>query len=328
LRSAPRVKAFKASTVSPYGREWLSRSDKATVLHVFKKSCNLVNSNGQLVSLVTSELGPGPFSVVLFQDEALKGRGGVSDWVRDDLEARIQDGKILLGTVVFDVNTADVWDPKPDWAKIHAHRDWLMTNQSRLLKLLLEEVSRDSLIQIIGDLLPGKNQAFPSSQSSGDLHHEFHNAVIEPARWVLEGIAYKQPSLLERGLFNLLGLGGGLTPAGDDFILGVIFALRILFGSSQAKQTMLPVRQLAEKRTNRLSSAYLRAAVEGEASFPWHVFFEAILSEDTAALFSATRSLINQGQTSGSDSLIGLISMVAHGSCFWVNGKSRFGKIN
>jgi len=310
LISVMNAGALKVRTISPFAQEWFSHTDKAQILQVFKKSCNFVNVQKELLSLVMTEVGPGPFSVVVLHDDTLKRGGGFSDWVKVNHRVRIEGGSMLLGKVVVDVNNAEVWDPKPDWGNVHDHRNWILAKVPELITFLHEQAPPDSLFQIAGDLVDGKNIHLQRLRISMDIRNKFNTAAIEPARFLLTGIATQQPSLWEPGLFGLLGLGGGLTPAGDDFILGVIFAMWIMLPFPQAKDIFFSVHQLAEHRTNQLSAAYLQAAVNGEASYPWHSVFEAIISEKPNALYGAVRSILDFGQTSGSDALTGFVSMM------------------
>ena len=69
---------MKVSTISPFVYEWFSHTDSAKILHVFRQSCNFINTDEELISLVTSDVGPGPFSAVLIHDDPMEGRGDFS----------------------------------------------------------------------------------------------------------------------------------------------------------------------------------------------------------------------------------------------------------
>ncbi len=67
---------------------------------------------------------------------------------------------------------------------------------------------------------------------------------------------------------DLVGLGPGLTPAGDDLLVGCLFALHAL------RHPRLPHAAACvlehAPRTTRVSAAWLRAAAAGEAPAAWH----------------------------------------------------------
>jgi hypothetical protein len=113
----------------------------------------------------------------------------------------------------------------------------------------------------------------------------------------------------------LAGLGGGLTPAGDDFICGALFAgWAGLLPLSQRERgpggegELSSIANSAASRTTTLSAAYLRAAARGECMALWHSLFEALRSSDASALPSVVESLLAVGHTSGADALAGFIA--------------------
>ena len=51
--------------LTPRAREWIRNGRKARVLHVFERSCNLIDERDEVQSLVTADLDVGPFSMLL-----------------------------------------------------------------------------------------------------------------------------------------------------------------------------------------------------------------------------------------------------------------------
>jgi hypothetical protein len=163
------------------------------------------------------------------------------------------------------------------------------------------------MFQIVEELMDGTNNPLRPV----NIETNFHFAAIEPAQVLLRGIVNRDPYLLERGLSGLLGLGSGLTPAGDDFILGVLLAVWLLALPQPTDDLLISLRQLTQDRTHPLSAAYLRAAADGETIYPWHMFFQGVLTEDFNTLCSAVNTILSHGETSGSDALTGFVSMLS-----------------
>jgi len=106
----------------------------------------------------------------------------------------------------------------------------------------------------------------------------------------------------------LAGLGGGLTPAGDDFILGALLAAWAgLYGPS-APALAAGVAKAAAAATTTLSAAYVRAAARGECSAYWHRLFAALLQPQTGEAPAALAALLAVGHTSGADALAGFLA--------------------
>jgi Protein of unknown function (DUF2877) len=103
---------------------------------------------------------------------------------------------------------------------------------------------------------------------------------------------------------SLIGLGPGLTPAGDDFVGGAMIALRA-FGND-ARRVALADRiaawalPLAQARTSRISRAHLECAAAGEGHEALHAFLDGFGAEDLARLARI-------GHSSGLDAAAGAL---------------------
>jgi hypothetical protein len=71
---------------------------------------------------------------------------------------------------------------------------------------------------------------------------------------------------------QLAGLGQGLTPAGDDFIMGVVLAAWIIHPREVASVLAEEITKIAVPLTTSLSASWLRSAGRGEAGILWHNF--------------------------------------------------------
>jgi hypothetical protein len=101
---------------------------------------------------------------------------------------------------------------------------------------------------------------------------------------------------------SLLGLGPGLTPAGDDCLVGWLAGAWTsgVEGRGLVEAVRLELVAAAAERTGPLSRAFLAAAVEGEAAEPLRDF---ALAPDDACL----TGLLALGATSGADLLAGYL---------------------
>jgi len=90
---------------------------------------------------------------------------------------------------------------------------------------------------------------------------------------------------LTEALGGLIGLGPGLTPSGDDFLAGVLAALRGLGRREQAGALWGLTEPLALERTHPISVSHLRAAAQGGLCESLHGVLRALLgSRDWPAL--------------------------------------------
>jgi hypothetical protein len=103
---------------------------------------------------------------------------------------------------------------------------------------------------------------------------------------------------------ELAGLGEGLTPAGDDYLVGALHALWAVRGEG-AREFALEVAGVAAPRTTSLSGAWLEAAARGEAAPAWRHLCEALASGDETAVKRAIENVLSMGHTSGAAALAG-----------------------
>ncbi len=105
---------------------------------------------------------------------------------------------------------------------------------------------------------------------------------------------------------DLLGCGDGLTPAGDDFLLGAVMALHFLTIEPHASLLAESIVNKAPGRTNAISLAHLHAACEGQANELLMNFFSACIGSDEPELKACIEQLSNFGHSSGRYTLSGV----------------------
>ena len=117
-------------------------------------------------------------------------------------------------------------------------------------------------------------------------------------------------------LRELVGLGEGLTPSGDDFIGGMLFAQwhfhQAYPGSVEWNQIAIDdLIDYARARTNGISHAILRDHAHGQSIEPMHDLIVALLQgEPINEIMSHIERLLAIGNTSGQEMLAGLSSMM------------------
>jgi uncharacterized protein DUF2877 len=153
-----------------------------------------------------------------------------------------------------------------------------------------------------GALLTGAPLPFPLNHAARDA-----TALVAACG---AGDAGAAATLGER----LLGLGPGLTPAGDDLVGGAFFARRVLadvgaVDPASWRQAVAVLHACARERTHRISAALLGDLLDGAAYAPLHDLAAALAAGDTttAALAAATR-LLAIGHSSGWDILTGFLT--------------------
>jgi hypothetical protein len=118
--------------------------------------------------------------------------------------------------------------------------------------------------------------------------------------WLETGARGPAPGDLD----GLIGLGPGLTPAGDDLVGGALVALHALRRHACAARLGAWATQVARRNTNRISREHLACAAAGEGGAALHALLNAVLrgQPDLAPELAAIDAV---GHTSGWDAAAG-----------------------
>jgi Protein of unknown function (DUF2877) len=114
-------------------------------------------------------------------------------------------------------------------------------------------------------------------------------------------------------LTGLIGFGYGLTPGGDDFLVGFLAGLRIMVGNNKERKEYLSslgkmVIRLSN-RTNDISRTYLFHAVRGQVSSRLATLAHAISGGmNSVDILQATESAMQVGHSSGVEMVNGLLT--------------------
>ena len=104
---------------------------------------------------------------------------------------------------------------------------------------------------------------------------------------------------------DLIGLGPGLTPAGDDLVAGALVAARATGDPRQAAWRAATLRALDAGRTTAVSRALLHHACDGYATLELAGFLHAVCSGRDAS--TAAARLVAVGHTSGLALMLGAL---------------------
>jgi hypothetical protein len=261
---------LSALSIAPVARDWLRSSGRPRWLHVFDNVCNLVNEHGEVLSIVSHAVGEGPFTLVVEPADLL-----FPDFLNIESQITLAPDRIILGNIVIKVRGAKSWSPRIDWHMLHVHKDKILNElSSSTVTYRSTSIPQPLLFSLFASI----------------------SAVDIPSAL----IAARQ----------LAGLGEGLTPAGDDVLLGALLAARIVHPPHIAAVLADAVAGAAAPLTTSLSAAWLRAAAKGETGIVWHRLFAALISADRTAVQDAMGRLAALGHTSGVDSLSGFLGLL------------------
>jgi len=134
------------------------------------------------------------------------------------------------------------------------------------------------------------------------------NSVATHAQPALEALDHWLVGhALEREAEALVGLGPGFTPSGDDFLGGMLVALRACARATQAQSLWRWLEPRLAGRTSAISAAHLAAAAQGEAHEALHACLQALFGN--GGWDEALGRLDGVGHFSGWDALAGAVAV-------------------
>lgn len=285
--------ALIALSLTPAAQHWLTATTSARVLNSFDRACNLVNQDNDVLTLVTSERGLTPFAVVVAATQRDPFQAVVVE-----SEVRVAAERIQIGGLEIELKTVTLWDPSPDWPMLQRMFAHNPDRVGELAALVLEIATPAGLLDLY------RLRQLDRTKSD----RIFLARALIGAGEVVGGLKRGDDDLAGQGAKQLAGLGNGLTPAGDDFLVGVALAVWAgLYGNGQAER-LTQLIETACPLTTLLSAAYLRSAAKGDCIAPWHTLFAALLLSDAEVTRMAAKSLMLVGHSSGADGLAGFLA--------------------
>lgn len=281
---------YEGRLIAPAALSWLQTTVEARMLSVFNHSCTLTREDGELLSIVTREIGPGPFTLVI---EPGREHSATSlhpfSGVRIDRSVNLRNGVIVVDRLKINTGLAELWNPRPNWANLNANS---FIKSSSVLKNFLEIHGPSGSLAA---LITGKNL------------NRTQQKIAEVWSILAEPLSRLDLSNSHHLVGQIAGLGGGLTPAGDDFLMGVLMALWCVIPEREAQSVAHDIARATIGRTTMLSTAWLEAAHRGEVAQYWHHFFVALENVNRVDINNRCLRIISVGHTSGADALAGFI---------------------
>jgi hypothetical protein len=239
------------------------------IIAVHRRSCTLETLAGALITLADPACGNGPQTVLARQAGWLAGE---RFWPAGASGLRFEHGPAL------DWRRAAVWaasDIAPGGPPVFRH-------SAALLRVLAQGQIQTGMLPVLLKTPP----VSPQQQALADRAAPLLAALPDPA-------AARQ----------LIGLGPGLTPAGDDLLVGLLLVL--YYVNHSALKPLRPI--MAQAATTRLSRAMLGWAAQGEAGEHVLLLLRDLFSLPEPQAFARLPQVLAHGATSGADLIAGIV---------------------
>ena len=139
----------------------------------------------------------------------------------------------------------------------------------------------------------------------------WRGAVLRRATVFQDALRIGRLDAIQTASIQLVGLGEGSTPAGDDYLVGALHALSLGGSSGRGGSLLASLAGIGDGRTATASAAWLTAAARGEASPVWRALLDAWAAGEERAVRICVRAVRGTGHTSGAFSLRGFLDTLS-----------------
>lgn len=276
---------YPAKSLGRRAQESLKYTGNASVLGVTSKGIFLQNLKSQVIFL-TDENYHGPITV------NLRCRLDFSEIFTIGDECRISVDRLVFSNCQILISwDTPVWTPP----QIKFPRSGLISSIYRgreLVKALLGRYENGLFLRFLEKI----------AEESADMDEE-------KIRDLLPGKACK--GRLTDCLLSLVGMGRGLTPAGDDFLCGFLLTGYYLTLAIPSFRNFVFLSDIiaaeAQKKTTSLSASLITCALHGDGD---ERLFPALLwiAQGEIDIATACDALLSYGSSSGIDAMAGMLS--------------------
>jgi hypothetical protein len=276
-----------------------------TVHSVFHQACNLWLEPGELLTLLPSQKGNAPHGIRLDTSSHFV----FLHALRVGQSVACRGGILRVDGADFSVDLRPARPWHFDLKELHI--DLCQPTQAQSWVVAWSELNmhyhKGGISQNLGTFF--LSEVRPAMPAVSDI--------------LLQQGAYTIPSLLQAtcrlrlrdviiSVKSLIGLGHGLTPSGDDFLVGYIAGLWCTTRANPSRMRFLTAlgSELSEvsQNTNKISCTYLRSAAKGHVSEPIAKLAQQLnQANDMSNLKATTQTALQVGYTSGRDGVLGLL---------------------
>ena len=271
------------------------RTVDGIVHSVFDHACNIQLDKNNLITLISSKLPNYPSAIKLdiAEDQNLYSIGfkiGMKSVINKE------EIKVPEACIAIKLTGAGIWDSSPLFVKSAISEEILEKNIENLRKLTLEY---------------GKTEGLASILAEKSLNNNYKDFVINSIKKLENGIKHFDCKTVTEASDQLIGFGPGLTPAADDFLLGVMASLYYIgnyFCNSLGilQEIAGSVVSNLQGRTTLVSEIMLRNSSQARFCEPVKDLMLALVSK--TSVHEESINLLDIGETSGSDIISGIVT--------------------
>ena len=215
------------------------------------------------------------------------------------LRAALRGGILRFGSfpLTIDIRSSSIWFCRLPEFHVNMNTSYAQTAFSTAWALLNDEQQVRRAEIVANNLI---------SEGMGSL---LSRRMQQPVKCLIDAAAELNGRKALEAAERIIGLGPGVTPSGDDILIGFLAGLWCMTGQTQKQFSFIhsfgdALMKIA-KQTNEISRTYLAHATRGQFSSSLTDLAEAFANGGDVA--KAVRAAMNVGHSSGMDSVTGFL---------------------
>lgn len=287
---------IKPSVIGKIAAQQLASSSEFSIRGITSKGIFTYLNNESIVFL-SRETFKGPLVVNLsWTDPALEkinlessGKINNSGYLFNNLDLQIDCGHVKIWSA------AALWPPTSPNLKLPTEETLINFCQT------LQAKSENELISNVIRLM---NPSLPSPAPLDPL-------IADKIQQFTTGFREMDINSIDQVAHYFAGRGRGLTPSGDDFLLGIVYGLFLMQHKLKLKQLQItePIVNTVKRRSTLISANLVACASLGEVDERLGTAFQKLLNAPDE-LDGAVNGLLNWGSSSGMDTAAGMVLLL------------------
>lgn len=253
---------------------------------------NFIDTQGNLFSIVKKDICNGPFNIVVNNTNFNE----IKRCIAKECEIFKKNYKIIFESrLKLSVNDkTELWSPVMD-VHFRQESELLLIEAINYFKTMSAGKGISNFLRMLD------NQSIIET----GINYKITKIIYDSFSMLLHN--YKNNRNYLKNIGNIIGLGQGLTPAGDDFICGAVIGFYYFYETSEFSPMLNAIQDICEKKTNKLSANYIKSACKSLVNEKTKKFLNS-LTYQSQTLFLDIKSVLDTGETSGIDFLTGFFA--------------------
>ena len=289
----------------------LNNNATGTIISVYKKAVNVLNKfydGNRLITFIDSKSENIPLGITL---DLLKNKNFLDLGFRKDMKVYMAKECIMIpkNEIVINLKNSNLWSSNR--RMIYLNSRIIIKNIEIVNKILLKDNFDYGIIPLINY----QNLILDFSKNVKIKENILCRKVYSILRRLLFEIQNGNSYSIKNSILSLVGLGVGLTPSGDDLLLGLIASFYYVHHCYKENKYLFEILDLLNNfkgsfqgKTTVVSEKYLIEAIEGNFSEKLCKFMEIILlSKSVKEVKKYTHKFVLFGSSSGREIIFGII---------------------